>query len=158
MWKDIDERYQINEFGEIRNKNKMNLLKAKIDRYGYHQISIRKEGERKKYWYRIHRLVAEYFIVNKPENWKEMQVDHIDNNKINNHVSNLRFTTSLENCLHRKLESWSSNKSTGELYITKYSNGYMIRINRSDYKKQEWCSTIEEAILKRNLYIEEIRR
>lgn len=161
MWKGIEEvdgRYEINEFGEIRNKKNLHLLTSKINKYGYQQIGLRKEGDRKKYWYTIHRLVIQYFTDNKPNNWRELQVDHIDHNKLNNNISNLRFVTNLENCLSRNLKVWSTNKTTGELYITKYRNGYMIRINRSDFKRKDWVTSLEDAIVKRNGYLNEIRR
>jgi hypothetical protein len=161
MWKaieEIDKRYEVNEFGEIRNKDTLHILIPKLDKYGYHQIGLRKSGDRKKYWFRIHRLVAKYFIENKPTNWEELQVDHIDHNKLNNNVENLRFTTCQDNNLSRELNPWTTNKTTGELYITKYRNGYMIRINRKDYKKQEWFSRLEDAVIKRNTYICEISK
>jgi hypothetical protein len=157
MWKEIEEvdkRYEINEVGEIRNKHTLHILTPKINRYGYHQIGLRKKGDRKKYWFTIHRLVASYFIENKPTNWRELDVDHIDHNKTNNNVENLRFITCQENNLHRQLKPWATN-TTGELYITKYRHGYMIRINRNDYKKQEWVSSLEKAIIQRNTYISE---
>jgi len=160
MWKeieDVDGRYEINELGEIRNKHTLHILTPKIDKYGYQQIGLRKLGDRKKYWYRIHRLVICYFMNNKPDNWETLHVDHIDHDKLNNNINNLRIVTNLENCLSRELKPWSTNKTTGELYITKYRNGYMIRISRSDYKKREWSSTLEDAIIKRNRYLNELR-
>jgi group I intron endonuclease len=45
------------------------------------------------------------------------------------------------------------NNSTGELYITKYSNGYMFRINNKKYKSQKWFKSLEEAIIERNKYL-----
>jgi hypothetical protein len=63
MWKKIEEvdgRYEVNELGEIRNSNTLNILTPSIDRYGYQQIGLRKEGHRKKFWFKIHRLVALY--------------------------------------------------------------------------------------------------
>lgn len=159
MWKeirDVDGRYEISELGEVRNKNNLHILTLKIDKYGYQQIGLRKEKDRKKYWFRIHRLVAEYFIEDKPLDWKALQVDHIDHNKLNNNVNNLRYVSNVENCLFRNFKPWSTNKTTGELYITKYRNGYMIRINRNNYKKQEWVTNLEDAIKKRNEYLNEI--
>lgn len=49
--------------------------------------------------YLVHRLVAETFIPN-PENKPE--IDHIDRNRANNKVENLRWVTRSENCLNRK--------------------------------------------------------
>lgn len=156
MWKDIanfEGRYEINEEGGVRNKRNLHILTPKINKYGYHEISLRKEGERKKYWFRIHRLVFEHYSSNIQSNY---EIDHIDHNKLNNHISNLRMVTSLENNLNRKLTSWASNK-TGELYITKYKNGFMIRINRSDYKKRQYFKDLASAILQRDIFLSEIR-
>jgi hypothetical protein len=44
----------------------------------------------------IHSLVAETFIGLRPE---DMVIDHIDENKVNNHYTNLRYLTNIENSL-----------------------------------------------------------
>lgn len=59
---------------------------------GYHYVDLRKKGHRKQF--RVHRLVAEAYIPN-PEN--KPQINHKDENKINNHVSNLEWVTAKEN-------------------------------------------------------------
>lgn len=58
-----------------------------IDVNGYHRVKIKRKT------YKVHRLVAETFIDN-PEN--KPTVDHIDRDKSNNNVSNLRWATSQE--------------------------------------------------------------
>ena len=148
MWKDIEgfeNRYQIDENGNIKNVKSLNLLSLSKDRDGYLQIGIRKLGDRKKLWFRVHRLVALAFL----DGDKTKQIDHIDRNKENNNVANLRWVSALENCNNRQDTAWKTNKS-GELYISKYTNGYMLRINRSDLKHMSWHRTIESAILKRS--------
>jgi hypothetical protein len=56
-------------------------------RYTKNSITIRN----KEY---LHRLVALMFI---PNPYNKPQIDHIDTNSLNNHVSNLRWTTQKEN-------------------------------------------------------------
>ena len=59
-------------------------------------ISLRDDSGKfvKQVRYSVHKLVAETFISN-PNNYTE--VDHIDRNKQNNKVSNLRWVTHQEN-------------------------------------------------------------
>jgi hypothetical protein len=149
MWKDIigfEGRYQINRDGCIRNVAKNTLLTPKIDRDGYMQIGIRKLRNRKKFWFQIHRLVATAFL----EKNEDLQVDHIDRNKLNNNYTNLRWVTSQENCDNRKDTAWKTNFTTGELYITKYINGFMLRINKLNLKHRSWHKTLESAVNKRD--------
>ena len=74
---------------------KMRELKPRIDRDGYLDVLLYKNG--KQYRISIHQLVARAFIPNlenKPE------VNHIDEDKTNNHVSNLEWMTHKENINH----------------------------------------------------------
>jgi hypothetical protein len=157
MWKDIvdfEGRYEISDSGEVRNSKTLKLLTLKHDRDGYQQIGLRKTGDRKKYWFSIHRLVAKHFLESYSD---DLCIDHIDHNKCNNIVSNLRAITVGDNNRNRELKPWSTNKTTGELYITGYKNGYMIRINRVDYKKCIWERDLETAIKRRDECLADIR-
>ena len=152
-WRDISEfQYEISQFGNIRSKKFKRILTPSADKDGYLYIGIRKPDERKKYWFRLHRLVATAFCYN-PDDHTKIEIDHIDRNVKNNHYTNLRWVDKIENNCNRKDTAWTSNKTTGELYITKYSNGCMVRINRHDFKHRSWHKTIEDAILVRNLVV-----
>lgn len=59
---------------------------------GYHFVALYKDGVGKQFY--VHKLVAQAFLPN-PENKPE--VDHLDNNKDNNDLSNLRWVTHKEN-------------------------------------------------------------
>lgn len=86
IWKDVKNYegiYQISNFGQVRNNKK--ILKPTLKR-GYLQIGLRKNGIRK--FFQVHRLVADAFISN-PN--KLPQVNHIDENKLNNDVNNLEW-------------------------------------------------------------------
>ena len=86
--------YQISTKSRVKSfyKNKETILKQTISGYGYLKVHLCKNKEATNFY--VHRLVAEAFIPN-PENLPE--VDHIDGNKLNNCVENLRWVTSSEN-------------------------------------------------------------
>ena len=150
MWKTIkDFQYEVNEDGHIRNIKTSYILKATKDKDGYLQIGLRKPGIRKKVFFKIHKLVALYFL----DFEESKQIDHINRNKLNNHFTNLRWVTLQENIDNRKNTCWTTNL-TKELYITKYPNGFMIRINKHNLKHRSWHRTIEDAILKRDELVE----
>lgn len=91
MWQKIKdfEQYEVNELGQVRHNSK--ILKPYI-RQGYYSVGLRKNGKRTHK--RIHRLVAQAFIPN-PDNLP--QVNHKDENKLNNAVSNLEWCTNTYN-------------------------------------------------------------
>lgn len=85
--------YWIDTQGNIYNARKQ--LKTYFTNTGYECIKLVKDGVRKSPT--IHRLVALQFIPN-PDN--KAEVNHIDGDKSNNHVSNLEWSTSSENKKH----------------------------------------------------------
>lgn len=99
IWKDVigyEDCYQISNYGRVKSlynykRNGTNILKPKI-KNNYYQIGLRKNGTRK--WYSIHRLVAQAFIPN-PNNLP--QVNHKDENKLNNNINNLEWCTASYN-------------------------------------------------------------
>ena len=99
-----DNDYLICEDGRLYSKKKNRFLKGKIDNVGYqvYCLAIVNEltGKKGRMLY-AHRLVAEYFLEN-PNNYP--YVHHKDENKLNNHVSNLEWVTPQQNMLeHNKM-------------------------------------------------------
>ena len=67
-------------------------LTQRLDADGYYEVTVGKNYKRVSM--KVHRIIALAFIPN-PNNLPE--VDHIDNNKINNDASNLQWITGSEN-------------------------------------------------------------
>ena len=97
IWRQsIVENYEISNLGRIRNLKTNHIITPEKEEKGYCRLSIRVNGVKKHY--AVHRLVAIAFIPN-PEN--KPQIDHIDNNKENNRVDNLRWVSNKENAYYR---------------------------------------------------------
>lgn len=88
--------YSISEDGVVRRIKTGSVIKS-LDRNksGYKYVDLYNLDGCKKM--SIHRLVAQAFIPN-PDN--KPQVNHIDSNPANNHISNLEWATPRENNLH----------------------------------------------------------
>lgn len=94
------QNYEINEFGDVRSKvTGRPIAPWKSARKGGDlvlRVSLYNRG--RKLNPRVHRLVAMTFLPN-PENLPE--VDHLDGNTFNNHVTNLEWVTGQENIRRR---------------------------------------------------------
>lgn len=66
---------------------------------GYPYIEINPGKPHKRVKVRVHRIIANGFLVN-PDGLPE--VNHIDGNKLNNNVSNLEWVTGSQNQLHNR--------------------------------------------------------
>ena len=77
---------------EIRNKRTGKILKESIMNNGYYQVRLNRMI------YLKHRLIAKQFISN-PNNYP--CVDHINHQKIDNHISNLRWCSISNNNKNR---------------------------------------------------------
>lgn len=89
--------YQISDQGTVKalgndRTRKDRILKPAKDKKGYLVVGLSKQGKLKTH--RVHRLVAQAFIPN-PQNLE--QVNHKDEDKTNNQLTNLEWCTRLYN-------------------------------------------------------------
>lgn len=97
IWKDIKEYehlYCISNYGRVRIKNSNKILKSRL-LYDYVYICLNKKSKSRNF--RVHKLVLRHFVSESPKH--NSVVGHNDNNKSNNFVENLYWTTSRDNTL-----------------------------------------------------------
>jgi len=134
--------YLIYEDGRIWSKKSDKYLKPQLYGNGYYYISLGKKKNR----HSIHRLLAQHFIPN-PD--KKDFVDHIDRNKTNNSLDNLRWATRTENNNNSSLRK---NNKLREKFICYDKSRNRFRF---EYKKlgiQKRFEFLEDAIIYRDIF------
>ena len=145
MWLSIDEKYECNINGIVRNKKTFRELQPFMVR-GY--VYTRCGGAKSRKC-GVHRLVAELFLPAPTE--LDLEVDHIDRNKLNNHASNLRWVSIKVNRLNKGYETIIRNSELKEKYINKDKwNNYKLQINNQHMKHFSYHKSLDEAKKCRN--------
>ena len=116
------DNYAVSSFGRVKNTKTGKVLKAGLS-HGYLKCNLCEDGLAKKSYY-VHRLVANAFINNPND---KLCVDHKDNNKTNNNISNLRFATAKENNQNSKLSIKNTSGCKG-IYFNKRIKKWHARI------------------------------
>jgi len=169
VWKPVTEEgfedfYEVSNFGRVRSldriveskrgplKYKGKLISTSLNSDGYPTFNLCKAGKQRNV--KVHQIVAKAFIPN-PDNLPE--VNHIDEIKTNNHVSNLEWCTRLENMRHgtglRRMKSHPNQikrrkKSKKPVIGIKIDDGTKIRFesiaeaNRNGFKRRNIWSVI----------------
>lgn len=168
MWVDIKEYenlYQVSDQGRVRSLDhyihmKANsvrpecdiLRKGKIlnpvkDKDGYLVVNLSKDGLTKKK--KIHRLVAEAFL--NCDNKNILQINHKDEDKTNNVVTNLEFVTCQYNINYGTRTQRAISKLGKPVYQIK--NGTIINyfVSISEASRQTNCSDVEISKCCRNI-------
>jgi hypothetical protein len=125
------ETYSINKDGEIKDLRTGKIIPQYINPNGYKKINLRNPQGVK--CFLVHRLVAIQFI--EPlEN--KLEVDHIDRDKSNNNVNNLRWSNDYEQTDNRG--DFKNNK-TGHKYIwfEDSCNSYVFSYTRNKKKHRK---------------------
>ena len=113
------ENYEISNFGNVRNvKTKCNRV-FYLNKDNFYQINIGKTKT-------IHRLVAEAFIANIDN---KLNINHIDGNKLNNNVANLRYASRQECMRVMQVSSKSLSGCKGVIQLPNKLWRAQIKVN-----------------------------
>lgn len=141
IWKDIPEfggAYQVSSYGRVRSIDRFVKASYGSEQFrqgkditphltpnGYLAVSIR--YNRKTYNFYLHRLVARAFVDN-PHSYNE--VNHIDEDKTNNHFNNLEWCSHLYNIRYGSTRAKISRarlaKGYGKIPIIQIKDGVEI--------------------------------
>ena len=129
MWLSINNYeglYEVSNLGRVKSLQKLSIdgkrLPEKIlstynvGSEGYAGVKLYKDGKKKSF--RVHRLVAEAFLDNKDN---LPMVNHKDENKVNNNISNLEWCDNSYNCtygdnIHRRSSKLNKTVEQCDMY------------------------------------------
>jgi hypothetical protein len=133
IWKDVvgyEGLYQVSNLGNIKSNKcgREKILKQSKNSAGYFSITLYKDKKRDTKF--THILVAMAFLNHTPNRYK-IVVDHVDNDRTNNNLLNIRLVTQAENTKNK------IGKTKGH-YTSMHSNVFFNKINK------RWVSTFVE--------------
>ena len=132
--------YAVSNWGDVLNIKTQRILKREDNGNGYSQVVLSNNGIPKTI--KVHRLVALHFIDN-PNNYE--CVDHIDRNRTNNNIDNLRWVDRSQNQRNREVRGHirKSNTNSWRVFLGIRGKYYRRNFNTLD----EATKHLQEKIL-----------
>lgn len=136
VWKDVAEYegfYQVSNKGNVRSVARRDsigrecggrMLKPRYDKDGYLRVTICKNGKQKTRF--IHILVAGAFVPN-PNGYSE--INHRDENKVNNYANNLEWCTRRHNVNHGTMIERSAQARSKKVKAINIKTNEVITFN-----------------------------
>ena len=132
--------YLIYEDGKVYNQKYKRYLKPSCNNCGYLNVILSKDGKKKNH--KIHRLVGLHYIPN-PDN--KICVDHINRDRTDNRLENLRWATHSENTQNTGV--YKNNKlGIKNICYNKQKNIYQYeKMIRGEKHKKDFA-TLEKVV------------
>lgn len=133
IWKSIkgyEDLYEISNLGKVKSLwfGKENILRTSLSK-GYKKVGLSKDSKMKTF--RIHQLLAIAFLSHEPSN-HNIVVDHKDNDRLNNSLSNLQLITNRENITKNNKKGSSEYVGVG---LRKRDGAWISRIQIDGKRK-----------------------
>ena len=152
VWKDIigfEGLYQVSNMGRVKTlakvlntwnggrRSKEQIISPIIQKSGYAHVGLWKNQKRKQV--RVHRIVAEAFCNNDIPDSKT-QVNHINENKLDNRAENLEWVTPKENTNHgTAIKRRVSKKARRAIFQIDKCSGKVIGIFENERQASLSC-------------------
>lgn len=118
-------RYFLDEQGNIYSQKSGKKISTHLDKDGYEKVRF-VCSDNKRHTFSVHRLMLENFC---PRNdMEELQVNHIDGDKLNNCLSNLEWCTCKENIDHAIRHHLCANQKGEYNNSAKLSEAQVLQI------------------------------
>jgi hypothetical protein len=157
IWKELDKSLQLTQFTHISNYGRLGRIKndiiipRTIDNYNTTYCRLKLKKLKKEIG--IHTLVYTHFIG---EIQPKYIVDHIDQNKKNNHVSNLRLLTTSQNIKH-SMDNCLTHNGTVGVELKNIDTGEILKFNSKTLASEYFnisFSTFNRKCISNNIIIE----
>lgn len=157
IWKDVPNYegiYQVSNHGRVKSLSRLinwrgvkkptkeKILSQSKNSEGYVCHVLHKDKSKKHV--KAHSL--EFEVFNGKYDKTKFEIDHIDNDRGNNKLSNLRLVTRAQNCMNRALYKNKSSKYKG-VHLRKDTGKYraIIRVNQKNINIGQFDTEIEAA-------------
>lgn len=111
--------YAVSNYGNLKNIKNNKIKTKRINTNGYYYVSLSKNG--KSIVKSLHGLIAKTFLDKKIE---DKLIDHIDGNKLNNRIENLRYTNYSDNTKNAYLNNKNLSKKLRKVF--KFNENYKL--------------------------------
>ena len=141
--------YEVSNFGRIkslpRNTTRGGIMKLSTDKRGVKVVNLTKDGKQRVRL--VHQLVLEAFVGPRPEGIAGEDTRHLDGNPSNNHLSNLKWGSTLEN-VHDMIDHGTASWQN----LTHCTNGheYTPENTKLNKKGARVCATCQAEHAHRN--------
>ena len=147
QWRPIAEApsYAVSNFGRVARVRggqgaRPLIRKLDLEDTGYYRVRLSEAGLRLRL--SVHRLVAKAFLGEPPT--EKHQVAHYDNNKLNNHVENLRWATCAENIRDKQRHGTQPRGATnGRAKLTERD---VLAVRASDKSPQKLAAEYDVSV------------